>query len=114
MFDEHVEFLETALVEQKIDPLPCGQLAARMLRRDALLAAAEPCARAPFFKGVQNVFHVFVPSPILQLVRFLTGLCRRETPSKAYLGPFGRLIGSHLAAPRRARKIRRLRRGRGE
>ena len=72
MFDEHVEFLETALVEQEIDPLPRGQLAARVLRRDALLAAAEPCARAPFFKGVQNVLHV-VSSPLLQLKSDVTG-----------------------------------------
>jgi hypothetical protein len=66
VFDEHVELLETSLVEQKVDPLSRGQLAARVLRRDAFLATAKPCARAPFFKGVQNVLHV-VSSPSLQL-----------------------------------------------
>ncbi|OIQ63406.1 hypothetical protein GALL_550530 [mine drainage metagenome] len=59
VFDEHVEFLEAALVEQKLDALPRGQLAAGVLRLNALLAAPQPCAGAPFFKGVQDIFHVF-------------------------------------------------------
>mgnify|MGYP003290819990 CR=1 FL=1 len=42
MLDEHVEFLERVLVEQKLDALAGGQLAAGVLRLDALLAAAEP------------------------------------------------------------------------
>jgi hypothetical protein len=33
------------------------------LRRDALLAAAEPRARTPFFKGVQDVLHVVSSLP---------------------------------------------------
>ena len=41
MLDEHVEFLERALVEQQLDALARGQLAAGVLRLDALLAAAE-------------------------------------------------------------------------
>ena len=58
VLDEHVEFLERALVEQQLDALPRGQLAAGVLRLDALLAAAELGAGAPLFKGVQDVFHV--------------------------------------------------------
>src|SRR5579872_3726780 len=50
VLDEHVEFLETALVEQELDPLAGGELAARMLGRDALFAAAEARTCAPFFK----------------------------------------------------------------
>ena len=61
VLDEHVEFLERALVEQKLDALPRGQLAAGVLRLDALLAAAELGAGAPLFEGVQDVFHVRFP-----------------------------------------------------
>ncbi len=39
VFDEHVEFLKTALVEQEFDAFPRRQLAAGVLRLDALLAA---------------------------------------------------------------------------
>ena len=41
VLDEHVELLERALVEQQLDALARGQLAALVLRLDALLAAAE-------------------------------------------------------------------------
>ena len=61
VLDEHVEFLETALVEQKLDALARGQLAAGVLRLDALFAAAEPGAGAPLFKGVQDIFHWLPP-----------------------------------------------------
>jgi hypothetical protein len=57
VLDEHVELLETALVEQQLDALPRGQLAAGVLRLDALLAAAKPCAGAALLKGFQDVFH---------------------------------------------------------
>ena len=57
VLDEHVELLERALVEQKLDALAGGQFAAGVLRLDALLAAAELGARAPFLKGVQDVLH---------------------------------------------------------
>src|SRR2546429_7172098 len=36
VLDEHVEFLERSLVEQKLDPLARGQFAAGVLRLDAL------------------------------------------------------------------------------
>ena len=62
VLDEHVEFLERALVEQQFDALPRGQFAAGVLRLDALLAAAELGAGAPLLKGIQDVFHVgFLP-----------------------------------------------------
>ncbi len=44
VLDEHVELLERALVEQELDALARGQLAALVLRLDARLAAA---LRAP-------------------------------------------------------------------
>src|SRR3979411_1306313 len=58
VLDEHVEFLERALVEQKLDALPRGQLAAGVLRFDALFAPAQPGAGAPFLKRIQDIFHV--------------------------------------------------------
>ena len=61
MLDEHVELLETALVEQQLDALARGQLAAGVLRLDALLAAAAFCAGAALFEGVQDVFMVRFP-----------------------------------------------------
>jgi len=42
VFDEHVELLERALVEQQFDALARGQLAALVLGLDAALAAAQP------------------------------------------------------------------------
>ncbi len=59
VLDEHVELLERALVEQKLDPLARRQLAARMLRVDALLAAAEPGFRPPFLEPAQNFLHAY-------------------------------------------------------
>src|SRR5262249_28404309 len=57
VLDEHVELLERALVEQKLDALAGGQFAPGMLRLDALFAAAKLGARAPFLEGVQDVLH---------------------------------------------------------
>ena len=61
MLDEHVELLERSLVEQELDALARGQLAAGVLRLDALLPAAELCAGTTIFKGVQDVFHLLPP-----------------------------------------------------
>jgi hypothetical protein len=72
VLDEHVELLETALVEQKLDALPRGQLAAGVLRLDAFLAAAEFGPRAPFLEGVQNVLHVRPPSLLQGFQQVLT------------------------------------------
>ncbi len=64
VLDKHVEFLERTLVEQQLDALPRGQLAAGVLRLDALFAAAELCAGAAFFEGIQDVFHATFPSDL--------------------------------------------------
>ena len=53
VLDEHVELLEGILVEEDLDALAGGQLAALVLRLDALLAAAEPrdvAAAGEFFE----------------------------------------------------------------
>jgi hypothetical protein len=47
MLDEHAEFLEGAAIEQQFDPFPRGQLAARMLGSNPLLAAAGIGLSAP-------------------------------------------------------------------
>ena len=49
------------LSSKQLDALPRGQFAAGVLRLDALFAAAELGAGAPFFEGVQDVFHMFGP-----------------------------------------------------
>ncbi len=55
--DEHVEFLERALVEQKLHPFARRQLALGVLRRDALFAAAHARRLPPHLKFRQNVLH---------------------------------------------------------
>src|SRR3954463_8402377 len=65
VLDEHVEFLERALVEQKLDAFPRSQLAAGVLRLDAFFAAPELGAVAPPFEGVQNILHLFPAPPLL-------------------------------------------------
>ena len=67
MLDEHVEFLERAFVQQKLDPLAGGQFPAGVLRLDALFAAAQFRAGAPLFEGVEDIFHLF--PPVLATVR---------------------------------------------
>ncbi len=57
MLDEHVEFLERALVEQQFHPLARGQLAALVLRLDARLAAPDARLGAAQFQPVEDVFH---------------------------------------------------------
>ena len=64
VLDEHVELLERALVEQQLDALARGQLAALVLRVDARLAAALAGARAPLFELVEDVFHGLEPQRI--------------------------------------------------
>src|SRR3546814_8037700 len=41
VLDEHVEFLETAFVEQHVEPLTRGPLALGVLRRDPLRATTD-------------------------------------------------------------------------
>ena len=54
---EHVELLEGALVEQDLEPLARGQLRFRMLRGDALLAAAEPRRGPPDLELLKDMLH---------------------------------------------------------
>ena len=54
---EHVVFLEGIMVEQKLDALARGQLAALVLRVDARLPAAQPGVLAAQFEGFEDVFH---------------------------------------------------------
>ena len=57
VLDEHVELLEGVRVEQQLDALARRQLAARVLRLDARLAAAHPGALAAFFEFGEDVLH---------------------------------------------------------
>src|SRR3954469_25363166 len=92
VLDEHVELLERALVEQKLDALARGQFAAGVLRLDALLAAAEFCARAAFFKRVQDVLHERPPRPYMSatILAVLTGRPANQKPLWAAI-PAGRV-----------------------
>ena len=64
MLDEHVEFLERALVEQQLDALARGELAALVLRLDARLATTKAGLLAPLFEPVEDVFHAPQPRGI--------------------------------------------------
>ena len=57
MGDEHVEFLEAALVEQQLEALARGQLALGVLDVDAALAAAEAGLGPAGLKLVEDVLH---------------------------------------------------------
>ena len=57
VLDEHVELLERALVEQELDALAGGELAALVLRLDARRAAAQPGLLAALFQLVEDVLH---------------------------------------------------------
>ena len=63
VLDEHVELLERALVHQQFDALARGELAALVLRLDALLAAAAARAGAPLLELVEDILHV-PPAPV--------------------------------------------------
>ena len=57
VFDEHVELLEAAFVEQEFDALARGELALGVLGRVALLAPALARGFALGFEGGDDVFH---------------------------------------------------------
>jgi hypothetical protein len=57
VLDIHVELLEGALVEQEIEPLARGELAAGMLRLDAGGAAAGPRLVATNLKFFKDFLH---------------------------------------------------------
>ena len=61
MLDEHVEFLEGAFVEEHGDALARRQLAALVLRGDALGAAALAGDLAPPFQLDQHFLHAMFP-----------------------------------------------------
>jgi hypothetical protein len=97
VLDEHVEFLERALVEQKLDALARGQLAAGVLRLDALLAAAEFGAGAPFFEGIQDVFHLLPPVDWPMAAAVLTRPFS-EPETRPFPGIWYRLPERHISA----------------
>ena len=57
MLDEHVEFLERVVVEQKFDALARGKLALGVLGRNPRLAAADAGAFTAGVKASEDVFH---------------------------------------------------------
>ena len=62
MLDEHVELFETALIEEEVDPLPCGQLALGMLIGNPLFAAAHLGLLASFVQFVEDMLHDVLPN----------------------------------------------------
>src|SRR5258705_7733061 len=73
VLDEHVELLERALVEQKLNALPRGQFPASVLRLDAFFAAPELGAGAPLLEGIQNVLHLLPAPPVVPFSQGLAG-----------------------------------------
>src|SRR6185437_1543893 len=63
VLDEHVELLERALVEQELDALAGGQLAALVLGLDAPFATAQPGLRPPRLQPVEDVLHRRLTTP---------------------------------------------------
>jgi hypothetical protein len=57
MRHEHVELFEGALIEKQFDTLARRQLAASVLRLNALYAAAQSRRGATMFETFDNVFH---------------------------------------------------------
>ncbi len=57
MLDEHVELLERALIEQKLDALARRQLAPTMLRRNPTLPSPQTRLRTTGLKAFKHVFH---------------------------------------------------------
>ena len=57
MRDEHIEFLERVVIQQKLDPLSRGQLALGVLRRHTFFAAASNRLGTATFQFFQNVGH---------------------------------------------------------
>jgi hypothetical protein len=93
VLNEHVEFLERSLVEQELDALTRGQLAAGVLRLDALLAAAALCAGTTVFQGVQDILPV--RPPVLSLTAIAGG------SNTAFCGPGSGFRSRRAALPQR-------------
>jgi len=69
VLDEHVVFLERAVVEQQLQTLAGSELALGMLPLDPRLAAAQPGAGAALFKRAQDVVHRLPSRRRLELPR---------------------------------------------
>src|SRR5262245_28339745 len=77
VLDEHVELLEGAFVQQKLDAFARRELAAPMLRVDALLSTAELGIGTPFRKLFENLVHVACPYFLISVIaRRSGGKCR--------------------------------------
>ena len=61
VLDEHVVFLERAVVEQQFQTLAGGELALGVLPLDPRLTAAQPGAGAALFECAQDVVHRPLP-----------------------------------------------------
>ena len=62
VLDEHVELLERVAVQQELDALARGELAALVLRLDALLAAAAARIGAALVEPLHDVLHAALRS----------------------------------------------------
>ncbi len=76
VLDEHVELLERALVEQQLDAFARGQLAALVLRLDALVAAAEPAPRARRFSSLSRMSFIGLSAPARKVRQIATSARR--------------------------------------
>jgi hypothetical protein len=57
MLDEHVEFLERAPIEQKLEALARRELAPPVLRRDLALPSPQTRLRTTSLKAFKHLFH---------------------------------------------------------
>jgi hypothetical protein len=71
VLDEHIEFFETACIEETLEALPCGEFSFLVLGVDALLSATEPGRSPAFYKFVDfvllyvhRIWIFFIPSNI--------------------------------------------------
>ncbi len=100
---EHVEFLERPVVEEEFDALARRELAALVLRLDALLTAAEPGLRPALRELVEDILHgCSRPSPARDL---RPGSGRVQAYAFADRAPLARAF---RAANRRARMRDRI------
>jgi hypothetical protein len=53
--DEHVEFLETAWIQETLEALPCREFSFLVLGIDALLSATELRSTPAFYEFVDSV-----------------------------------------------------------
>ena len=75
VLDEHVEFFERAVIEQELDALTRGELAASVLGLDALDPAAEAGFGTALLEPFDHVFHGRCPG-------WITMPADRSDPSK--------------------------------